>query len=369
MTQRTLLLAMSTLAAASASAQVPDLVNAFDAGGRALGMGGATSVTGSDTLSNYHNPAGLAFVDRTTMGMAFRNFPQTKTVVTGDIGPGGTRRLDTKEESGPTGLGHVGIAIPVRSGVVGLSLTSGGQMRDQRIAGPGLVEGGLSASNYREFTKIDTDFVNLNYSTSARDGSFSWGVGLVYAINRQINEKWAPSGLTNFDVQANGLGGQAGILVTPKENPDLTFGLSYRTPIKLKKSGMGLIYSEIPGRVEAGVAIRRNGITGSANDFMVLGLDISHYFAGKQSLQVDRDAQTVVGAGIEYNFFRGAYRIPIRLGYSAVPGGGEGFGRRNSFTYGLGLRPTNGDWGLDLNFGTPGKGGKDFGLSFQYKLK
>ena len=114
-------------------AQVPDLVNAFDAGGRAVGMGGVTNVTGSDTLSGYYNPAGLGFVTRPTIGITFRNMPESRSVVSGDIGPTGTQRFSTTGQSGSTGLGHAGLAFPLKgrngssNGTVALTLTKGGE--------------------------------------------------------------------------------------------------------------------------------------------------------------------------------------------------------------------------------------------------
>lgn len=359
------------MAPMAAHAQVPDLVAAFDAGGRAMGMGGVTYQTGSDTLSNYMNPAGLGFINRKTLGITFRNFPESDTVVTGDIAPSGTQFLTSSGKGGPTGLGHAGIAIPLqngRGGTVSLSLTAGGQLRDSRVAGPGLTENGLPAGTFSQLLKSRTDFVNLSYGKATPDGTFSWGVGLVYAINRQMNIRNAPSGTTAFDAESSGIGAQAGIIVTPKENPDLSVGLSFRTGIKLKSGGNNpLIYEEIPARLAGGIAIRRDGFRGS-KDYMILGIEAQHFFDGSDSQFIDRDPQTVFGFGTEYNYAFGNGRIPIRLGFNFVPSGGSQFGRRNSFTFGLGYRPNNGDWGLDMNWGKPQGGGSDFSIGLNYKF-
>ncbi|KXK14322.1 MAG: hypothetical protein UZ18_ATM001001770 [Armatimonadetes bacterium OLB18] len=53
---------------AVALGQVPDVVDALDAGGRAMGLGGAIYQTGADTVSTALNPAGLGFVNRPTVG-------------------------------------------------------------------------------------------------------------------------------------------------------------------------------------------------------------------------------------------------------------------------------------------------------------
>lgn len=361
----------ATLLPVMAHAQVPDMVAAFDAGGRAMGMGGATYQTGSDTLSGYYNPAGLGFVNKNTLGITMRNMPESETMVTGDIAPNGTQFLSSTGKPGPTGLGHFGLAVPLghgHGGTVELSLTRGGQLRDSRFAGPGLTEGGLNAGQYTQLLKSTTDFVNLSYGKATSDGTFSWGLGLVYAINRQMNFKLAPSGSTVFDEQATGLGAQIGFIVTPKDNPDVSFGASYRTAIKLKTgSASPLIYEEIPARLAAGVAIRRNGFRGS-RDYMVLGADVQHFFDGKDSQFIDRDQQTLLGVGMEYNYGMGGARIPIRFGFNFAPAGGDQFGNRNTFTFGLGYRPNNADWGIDLNWARPQGGGSDFGIGVTYRF-
>ncbi len=358
-----------------ACAQVPDLVNALDAGGRAMGMGGTNYVTGSDTLAGYYNPAGLGFVTRGTLDLTFRNMPESSTVVTGDIGPNGTQRLTSEGEKGPTSLGHAGIAFPLKkrnggtNGAIALTLTKGGVIRDVRTSGAGLTEGGLPANGFQQFLKITTDFVNLSYGTSTQDGTFNWGIGLVYAINRQVNFRFAPSGTTIFDEDASGFGAQAGIQITPKGNGNVSFGASIRTPISLK-GGSGsnpLIYSRIPGRVMGGLAVRQDGFRGG-KDYIVFGAELQHFFNGEASQFVDRNSQTVFGIGAEYNYGFGGGRIPIRLGYSAIQAGGDFFGSRNSFTFGLGYRPATNDWGLDLNWARPSGGGNDLSLSLSYKF-
>lgn len=362
------------VAPTAAWAQVPDLVNAFDAGGRAVGMGGVTYVTGADTLSGYYNPAGLGYVTRSTLGITFRNMPESRTVVTGDIGPTGVQRLATEGQSGPTGLGHAGLAIPIggrngsSNGTIALTLTKGGVLRDQRFGGSGLTEGGNPAGNYRQLLKSTTDFINLSYGRTTGDGAFNYGISLVYALNRQINRKNAPSGVSNFDADANGLGVEVGILASPPGGNNLSFGASVRTPIKLRGgNGNPLIYDRIPGRIQTGIAFRQDGFRGG-RDYMVFGAELSYFFGGHSSAFIDRDTQTVFGIGGEYHYTMGSSVIPVRLGYNFVQKGGQFFGSRNTFTFGLGYRPSNSDWGLDVNWGRPQGGGSDFSLSLVYRF-
>ena len=97
-----LMLAASSLAvSAGAHAQVADLVTAFDAGSRTLAFGGTDHMTGADTLASVYNPAGLGYLSQRQIGLTVRNFPQSKTVVTGDLVPSGAERLSSKRTEDP----------------------------------------------------------------------------------------------------------------------------------------------------------------------------------------------------------------------------------------------------------------------------
>src|SRR5438093_249941 len=99
-------------------AQIPDLLNAFDAGGRAMGMGGALYPTSSDTLSSYYNPAGLAYINQTTVGAVFRNLPRSTTNASGDFN---NPNLTSTGEAGRRELTHFGAVFPFAKGGLGLS--------------------------------------------------------------------------------------------------------------------------------------------------------------------------------------------------------------------------------------------------------
>src|SRR5579862_7912379 len=95
--------------ATPAFAQVPDLLNALDAGGRAMGAGGALYPTGSDTLSSYYNPAGLGYVTSTTLGAVMRNLPRSVTQASGDFN---NPVLSSSGTTGARQLTHFGIVMP-----------------------------------------------------------------------------------------------------------------------------------------------------------------------------------------------------------------------------------------------------------------
>ena len=127
------------------------------------------------------------------------------------------------------------------------------------------------------------------------------------------------------------------------------------------------LYDKIPARLLAGVAYRQDGLRGG-RDFIVYGFQLQHFFSGKNSQVFDREDQTTVGFGLEYSYQTQGFRIPIRLGYNIVPSGGNDFGSRNSFTFGLGYRPNDGRYGVDFNFASPEKGGYDLGISLNYRF-
>ena len=94
-------LAMSVVA----NAQIADLLNAFDSGGRAMGVGGSTRVTDSGTGSALDNPAGLAFVGDKSFGVNLRTMPESRTLASGDLN---NRTNITANRGGKYGLTHVG---------------------------------------------------------------------------------------------------------------------------------------------------------------------------------------------------------------------------------------------------------------------
>src|SRR5579862_7626196 len=99
-----------SLLTVSAHAQVPDLLNAFDAGGRSLGMAGSLHATEPSTLSTFYNPASLAFIRSAQVGLDFRNLPKTNTSITNTlISP----NYSTSGSSGPFTLSNLGFATPV----------------------------------------------------------------------------------------------------------------------------------------------------------------------------------------------------------------------------------------------------------------
>lgn len=367
-----LLCILAGLMPALAISQVPDIANAFDAGGSALGMGSAGTVLGSDTQSIANNPAGLGFAQKKQVGFSMRNLPKTKSSSTGDLLPAGSETVSSTTQSGPTALSHFGLIVPLGSqdspsGALGVTLSTAGILRDDRYAGPGLTEGGVAAPLYSQRLQAKTDLLTIAYGSSLSEGLLNWGVGVVYASSKQSFSRSAPSGTLSSSGTGSGIGALVGLQVNPVSLPNWSLGISYRTPIQLKGGGSSFVLDEVPGKFSAGVGYRFDGLRRGI-DYLVLASQVDHYSATGGSPYVPRSDQTVIGTGLEYGYVTDRWRLPIRIGYTSVPGAGRGFANRDAFTFGIGLRPDSGNWGIDLGFTQPRGGSSDFALSMFYRF-
>lgn len=353
---------------ASALAQVPDMLNAFDAGGRAMGSGSSMNATSADTMAILNNPAALGYIRQPTLGFAARTLPTSKTAVTGSLAD---KRLDSEVDKGDYGFSHLGYVSPRGNGAFGLSYQMGGWLNDTERGFN--LSGGIAT--YFDFTRVRTSFVTLSYGRASTDGQFAWGVGLVGASNAIRNHQIITFTDNNIPPQeaesegtGTGFGAVAGVMFTPSNQSNLSFGISARTPIKLTGGGgTNSLYSQLPGMVSAGVAIRQDSI-GRRSDYLILGAQLDYFFDGKGTDRLMRDDFTAIGAGVEYNYNIGGGTVPLRFGFRGVPAGGRGFDDRNTFTYGIGYRPNNQPWSLELNFAKPNGGGTDTSLYIQYRV-
>lgn len=359
----------------AAASQVPDLVTALDAGGRAMGAGGALSLTGISTLSTTNNPAALGFVNRSEIGFAARTFPTSNSTVTGPLND---LQTSTKTESGDYKMSHLGFVLPLRGpdgqssrGALGIAWTTGGWFHD-RQRGTNLPNG---IALYEDFTRARTDFLNISFGRATGDYRFAWGFGLVFAQQNVRNSQRInfsdtniPPQLANSDKTGNGLGMQVGAMFTPSASSNITFAATARTPIRIRNNAAALsLYDRIPGRLAFGAAARRDGFRGG-RDYLLIAAEVQHFFDGNDSPRIDRQEQTTAHFGAEYNLAYGGAVVPIRVGYAIVPSGGDGFRSRNSLTYGIGYRPNGGDWTIEINFGNPQNGGKETGVFLSYRF-
>lgn len=363
--------------AAMGHAQIPDLLTAFDVGGRPLGLGGALSGTGTSTRSILDNPAGIGFTSAPTVGIALRNLSGSNTRVSDDFDNPDFR---TEGDAGDRALTHFGYATPIgKLGVLGISYQLGGYIRDVRT-GTNLRDGELTVRDYRETLLAKTNFFTFALARARADFSSAWGVGLVFAnqdirntqryrLFRADNTEIAVTPLDNRG-SSTGIGLVAGVQLNPGGKSNSTIGLSARTPISLNEGGeIDGYYPTIPGKLSASYAQRFTSPR-NAEEFYILALQFDAYFGGDENAVLSRDGfQLVGGAGIEYHLrFRNAY-IPLRLGYRSMSRGGDGFLQVSGLSFGLGYNPVGSNFNVDLDFLMNSAGSMDMSLALTYRIK
>lgn len=365
------MLATATLA----HGQIPDLVDALDAGGRAMGMGGSANVTNADTLSILNNPAGLGFVTSPTFGLTFRNLPSSSSSLSGSLND---PDFETDLFAGKQGIAHFGITYPLRFGTLGVSYQVAGFLEDERSA-LFLEDGALQARNYREATSARTEFLTLGLGRMMRGGSMTAGIGVIFAQRKVdyelqyelFDQDDNSRGIVDNSASGtlNGIGVVAGVqFVSGREN-NLSVGVSVRSPIDLSgDEELEAVSSKIPGKASIGVALRSDEIRGN-QDYLVTAAQVDYYFGASNAGLLGIDDGIGFGIGVEYNLHRFGGRIPVRLGYMRSPARGSGgFDERSAVTFGVGYRPNNGRWGVDLSLATPEGGQYDLALAIVYRL-
>jgi len=365
----TLVLGGYSVLAASASAQIPDLLNSFDSGSRSSGMGTSLSGTSADASAGYVNPAGLGFVDKRALSVSYRNLPISTTRVAGRLED---PALDTSGYRGKMGWSAFSVALPIKKGTIGVSYNIGGFIKDKQ-AGT-VSQGGNALETYRNNLDASTNFFTVAYGTTSKNQDASYGIGITMAEqSTTLRRLLINDGVTLDDVDIEEKGTGFGLIVgaqfVPKSAPNITYGLSYRSEIKLNYGGgdVGLI-DKLPARLLGGVAIRQDGLRGG-KDYIVFGGQAEYYFPAGGTGRLKRDAQTVVGVGAEYNYRMASYRVPIRLGYSVRSRGNDSdFTSRSAITFGIGYRPISGKYTIDVNFGMPHGGGYDTALTLGYRF-
>lgn len=375
MKKRILVITLATLGLSTAGfAQIPDLLNTIDAGSRSMGAGSAFGVTSADTFSILNNPAGIGFLSSKTFGLSMRNLPKSTTTVFGDLA---NPTYSSSGQSGKNSITHIGYTMPMKKGgTFGFSYQVGGYL-DDFTSGQGVTIGGFNNATYQEQTRAKTDLYTLAYARTNADGDKSFGWGLTIA-NMNLHDRqlgFVPGNpntvLIDTDNSAStwGVGLVAGFQNIPKGQPNTTIGGSVRTPIKLSSNSFSSpLYDVLPGQVSFGIATRKDNLRGK-DDFLVLGAQASYYFGGSGTGMFDLNNQFVFGVGGEYNIVRQEGTFPIRIGLASIASGGARFADRNSFTFGFGFRPNGQPWSVDLNYGKPNGGGRDFAIALNYRVE
>lgn len=365
--------------ATQAPAQVPDLLTAFDAGGRSLGMGSSIGVTSTGPQTAITNPAALGYMTAPQFSVTMRNLTRSRTTLRRNfVDPD----IDTEGKSGRRSVTQLGYATPIgRGGTLGFNYSVGGYIDDFKT-GTNLVDGGLIYRNYQEILRAKTDYFTVSWGRANSDSSRSIGIGVTFAAhntrNLQAYQVFDNNGTpndTNDDTfisnqQVNNSGDRYGVgLVAGVQwnvGNDTTMGASIRTPITLSgDEEVEDYYTRIPGRVSLGAARRLN--VGREEDFALIAAQ-ADYFFGSSGRLLDRDNQFVFGIGGEYHYRMRGARIPFRFGVRSIGKGGDGFKQFSSLTFGLGYNPDGSNYSFDLDFGSNSTGGMDMSLGFSYRF-
>lgn len=360
---------------ASAFAQIPDLLTGLDAGGRAMGLGGALYGTSADTFSALSNPAGLGYVNGRQITLAFRNLPESTTIARNDFR---NPDLSTNAGSGDMGITHVGMVQSQGKGGLGISYTKQGYINDSRVGqGDLTLDAGTSVRNYREKQRASIDLFTLSYGQAAKQTGFTYGFGLVLASTYVRNTQsydLVSSGQANpttpLDTSASGtgIGAVIGVQLVPKGNSKTVYGVTLRTPISLKGGdATKQLLNKIPGRLEVSMAKRQENFRGEGN-YLLYGVSIGRTFGGSYDQLFQRKGQFFGGVGVEFNRVQWNARMPIRVGYQVLPNAGRGFKDRSALTFGIGYRPFDQNYSIDLSFATSA-GSYDRGVAITYRLK
>lgn len=338
-----------------------------------MALGGGSSVTDSDTRSALNNPSTLAFLREPVFSFDIRNLPTSDVTVTGSFV---NRTNSTDASLGRNELTHIGYAAPMKRGTFGISYTVTGYVNNT-TTGDNLTNGSLTVRGLQEITEAKTSLFTLSYGQPGSRTNF--GYGLVVAnqyVNGSQRYSLVDSGNTNVGTvnssasgTSYGVGAVLGVQSVPKGDENYTWGASVRTPISLSgNSGTKDYLSRIPGKFSLGAA-GRHDMSGK-EDFVAWALGTDYYFGGDSNGIIDRKSVWGFGGGLEYNMFRFNARIPLRIGYALVPSGGTGFSDRNTLTFGIGYRPNNEPYSVDLSVAKitgNGSGPYDIALGVTYR--
>lgn len=352
--------------------QVPDLYSSFEMGGRALGMGGSLYSNTADVSATYWNPAGLAFLTEAAGQINFRNRPDTRTSYTG--GPYFNPDESSRINSGSMAVTFGGFAIPLAGGTLGFSYAMGG-WANQRAIGFDLNDPNdpNDPVDREDNIKLQEDFYTIAWARKA--GGVNIGAGVVvgrqYVRERSLWRKNSGTIVRDVDVEdeGTGVGGIVGVQFMPSQGGNISVGFSYRSEIKLNGMGEASGYaSEIPARLQGGLAWRVDNLRGG-QDFLIGGLDAAYFFPANSGDVFERKGQISAGIGFEYNWIQSFGAIPIRIGFRTTDSGGDLFSNRDVLTFGIGYRPREQKFSVDLNIAAAsGQSRPDMALSLSFLI-
>ncbi len=199
-------------------------------GARAMGQGGAFAARASDLSAIYFNPAGLAYESGTQIYLgATLIMPQTSFY--------GPTQLNTNQETKMVSQTFNPINAYVSY-----------QITDDLVAGVGVnnpyglgTEWPANWSGRFITTKVDLQTYFFTPTLAYKFGDkFSLGVGMNYVtgkvtLNSVLSDPFDPHANVTITANGTGIGWNAGAMY--KASPDLSFGVSYRSQVKIDANG------------------------------------------------------------------------------------------------------------------------------------
>jgi len=356
--------------------------------GRGYGMGGAFVAIADDVSAAAWNPAGLAYLTRPELQIAMRTMPSYSTTQSGNaVNP--TER--TTGDAGSQQVSFFGVALPLgkggggilKNGTLGIAFWRGGFYENNTL-GTFLTSGDPDSD-----LAINPRIINLRTQVNYYTLAFGWqlnpklkaGVGLVYGEqkfdylkNETIVDPNTDEiiGTTESAVNENGTGFGVQLGVIGKIGDKGNFGITYLSEIELGSfDDASTFASKIPARLSAGASyILREVKRGSGSDYLLGAIQFDHFFAANEGLTAATNDYTNFGAGLSYNLSYRGLILPLRVGFHNYQSGGNAlFSNEQVFTFGIGVRPGDQRYSIDIDFGSSNRHkGLDFSLSVGYQF-
>ncbi|HWP31493.1 MAG TPA: hypothetical protein VNK96_07210 [Fimbriimonadales bacterium] len=374
---------LGLLVASFSFAQMSDTMYSFEMGGRAYGMGGSIYSNSADASASYWNPACLGLVQTTLVEAVMRNRPISQTHLTGTIEDGldGTGELGYGFQS----LSFGGVAWPFRGGTLGLSYAVGGYVRQNGFGEDTTSSSAGGPLTAQTLFRSMTEFFTVAYGRPMGQNS-NIGVGVVVA-RQSLSDKahvfftGDPDSIVlsgGFDDLGSGVGAIVGYQFTPPGRQNVSIGASYRSEINLSGIDSGSSHIDvIPARLQGGLAFRVDGLRGG-RDFLIGGVDVMYIFPGNDGKVLENDGQFSAGIGLEYNWTQSFGYLPIRIGFRFIDKSikrqvalqEDPFIARQIVTFGIGYRPKNAPYSLELNLAAGNKQNTpDIALGLQFEVR
>lgn len=384
-------LAVGILAAPLPAEEPGNTLYSLGIAGRGYGMGGAFAAIADDVTATAWNPAGLAYLTRPEFQVMMRSMSDSNTAQFGSVA--NTTSI-TESGNGSQKVDFFGAALPLgkngrgllRGGTLGFAFWKGGFYENHLFAArltSGDPDSDLEIRPRVQDMRSMVDYFTVAYGWQPSSAKLKFGIGLVYAqqsfdFNKtetivDPNDPGNPLGTTTTQINETGSGVGAHLGVIGKiEGGRGNFGATFRSEIKLSDFGAADTFAEkIPAQLSGSLSyVLREVKRGETTDYLLGAVQVDHFFAANGGLTAATSDFTNFGLGLSYSLsWRGA-SIPVRVGFHNYQSGGSSlFSNEQVFTFGLGWRPTDSLYSIDLDFGSSNRhSGMDVSLAFGYRF-